>query len=322
MVTLSDETDEAGPAAPEQVSTGMVSDDLGFLLIFIVLPTALIVSGIWMALFIRRDFSARPSVQPRPQPETGAETESRSRDELWAEALQEAGDEAVETPDGTEELEEAPIPIAKLPERSDAKGEVAERSEPVTVIAEIEQPGGALQGANALSATLLNQADSQSRQKSSQHAGTQTQPRANDDERDGHTWQETAESIDDIDRPVQDGESQVEEGDRTDREEESTLSVSGSTAPLPEAEEIGAVPSTTEQAESTAQDEPGEHDSPNADDQEAVSTSRRRRRQPDARLTRLTEHVRRRGRATGRRVPPIIRPNLRDEDAVEREDGS
>jgi len=37
---------------------------------------------------------------------------------------------------------------------------------------------------------------------------------------------------------------------------------------------------------------------------------------------RAGENVRRRGRSTGRRVPPIVRPSLRDEDAMEREDGS
>lgn len=293
----------------------MVSDDLGFLLIFIVLPTVLIVSGIWMAILMRRDFAARSSVAPQPGPEVSTESTQRSRDEQWAEALEDSDRDDEEAPEDTPEPEPVLIPIAKLPEAPEVEPDGADGSEPDAVIAEIPGSPDALTGAGGLSAALLNDAardsarpqrDAATRQNdSTQQAEAHTSGAASDrsepsdetasgDARDGAGDTEAAEA--EAEEPVQ----------------EAGFDVSGTTAPLPDAEELtGNESKAVRQAETAGL----EHAEP-------AQAGRKRRRQPGTRLTRLTENVRRRGRSTGRRVPPIVRPSLRDEDAMEREDGS
>ncbi|CAN5477203.1 hypothetical protein BH23CHL2_BH23CHL2_30390 [soil metagenome] len=74
----------------------ILSNDLGFLLIFIILPTVLIVSGFWLIVLVRKD--AR--VSSRPQVNTIDEVEAEDR-------------EAVETPLAKDAVPDAEPAVAK-----------------------------------------------------------------------------------------------------------------------------------------------------------------------------------------------------------------
>ncbi len=79
-----------------------MSNDLGFLIIFIVLPTAVIVSGVWLMLIVRSDLQLRSSQQPN--------TSDNTVEDLGATASADDLDNA-----GTsEDLEEPAVATAEL----------------------------------------------------------------------------------------------------------------------------------------------------------------------------------------------------------------
>ncbi len=302
VVSLARYGDTRSAEKRKQARVLVVSGDLGFLLIFIVLPTVLIVSGFWLLLFLRRDSTLRSSVQPEvDRTDTAESTDSLIEDrtiepvaviavsESLLHANEEDGDEAVSSPT---EIQEMSL------EASSSNGE--DELDPNDQGREEEEEAGPsrlLEDTVAPPEIADLYAESEPRTVSTEEASA-------------HTGM-TEDII-----PVSPAQAQSgmdaatdEPGEYASPEEELIDDQSGQTTPLPDQTAPAPLSSEEEDEASNAQVE---------SEEEQVN----QRRQPSARLVRSTENVARRGRASARKVPPIVRTGVRDEDSVERKDGS
>lgn len=100
-----------------------MNNDVGFLVIFIILPTVLIVSGFWLILFVRSDLRARGTDEASTSDAVAADLDDLARDAVIVEDVADKGvvaqhDPAVET----SELESA-TPTTAVSPPSDAEEE-------------------------------------------------------------------------------------------------------------------------------------------------------------------------------------------------------
>ena len=77
MVSLEASQATTWPRRRNRSFSKTVSGDIGFLLVFIILPTVIIVSGFWLLVFVRRDSNGRSSIEPLTAQHEAAPASSR-----------------------------------------------------------------------------------------------------------------------------------------------------------------------------------------------------------------------------------------------------
>lgn len=304
----------------------MLNDDVGFLAIFIVLPTVLIVSGFWLILFVRRDAQSRSMSRVNLTSETaeaitsaGTSAAGGSPVTLGA-GFDERQDEIgpVVLPGGADPIAVLPSDWA-LPSELDAltsppdlEGPQDQLSPVVADLLYSDAPPPVPTVTNARLIELLEEEDRETMREaiaaeddvelSSEELIGPTEEIASPDDYLEYLGVSLPAANEELEADEVMAEPPSEEPEPQDTEASTGSESAGDTAELPEAWEIEA--------------EILEEQADGAD----VDADARRQRQPESRLVPSRQHARRRGRSSGRRVPKIPRSTPRDEDAVEGED--
>jgi hypothetical protein len=304
----------------------MISDDVGFLLIFIVLPTVLIVSGFWLVLFVRRDARTHPTMRVNltsEQADAVATFSVSSVDDapqplgVRLQAL-EAAEGVIEAPVAVQSIARFP-PDWTIPSALDELTFPVEQDDPSDqlspIVADLLYSDVPPPVPTVSDYRLIELLDEDDRETMRDVIALDDEASLSREELIGAT--EDIEPPDqfleylgvvvppDVDPPGGDESepsSPLEAPAQDESDQASEANASGDTAQLPEPSEL----------DDAVQEDRGGDD---------AETESRRRRHPDARLLPSTRHVRQRGRSSGKRVPKIFsRSTARDEDAVEGED--